>query len=710
MRRLGDFKDLPVVLAGGVLNGRLPAGESSQNDFRLLLNVNTLEERGCARLPGWVAWRTLDDSNEDLHDQLIGAQGKMVDGDFVAADGQTEVLTLLAEARASSGIHYNIAGNKSRLYVSTGKGRNWRLIADGLGGPYSQTDSLWPNVRTQMAQVGDYLLFTNNIDPVFAWPMGGPVITTGDNADRLWAAFDVPDLVGLSLDRVGVIAAWDGWAFAGDVTEAGTRYPGRVYWSDFNNPISWAPGGESIAGYAPLGSGETVLRIEPIGGQLRCYTDKAIYAVTFVGGDAVFQFTEIYRGDLALAFQNSLINLGDTHIWMVQDSIVALGAFDRVPNRYEWMHRAAGFIFKGLDGRVVQDSPVDFSAFNPIDKTKCYQISTGYDANLGNIWISWPTKPTSDDPESPDDVFDFEGVRRMTMILNPRYQKATLVDYGFSAFSILRRHQWETVRDFMVENGVCSAENLITESSLVGQKEGFPMNTQTSPDTLPTCIWNEDEDPNNPKSENSVAAMVCDRKLAIDCKQCVPEPEFAMVSVLDFCIKRFDISARLREVYLSKQTTVWVPNKNLNHFPNVLQAFYGEFGYPTLIQGEISRWGTGSDKIVTKILAAYDAEEQTVSGKLGAQIGVSNSPHCTDWHSADAVTMDCLRSGADADGARASQPALFNFYRAGAWVAYRLFVASMEDDVLNYSPTGCGVTINDIAIRAKSKNETWSNQ
>jgi hypothetical protein len=706
MKSLGDFKDLNIPFRGGVLDGRYASGEATPLDYRVLLNVNTTDERGKGRLPGWTAWRSDDVTNEDLHDQLLGGSGYMDGDEFVAYDGQREAITILFEARSSNGTIYSIAGTKSRIYASTGQGRNWRIIADNLAGGYVEGESPWPNIKQKIAQVGDFILYTNGIDPVLAWPLGGAVITEGDFASRRWAAFEVYDLLGLDIDRAGVVASWNGFAFIGDVTEAGTRSPGRIYWSDAGAPLEWAPGGESLAGYVDLGSGETVLTIEPIGGQLRVYTDRAIYLVTLVGGEAVFQFLEIYRGDLALAFQNSFVNGGDFHLWMVQDSIVVLGAYDRVPNRYEWMHRAAGFIFNGMDGRYTADWPGNFDGFNPLDKTRCYQIAAGYDANLGNVWISWPTQRTSQ--ETPDDPNDFEGVRRITLILNPRYQKATLVDHGFSAFALMRKHDWKTVRDFMIENGVCDAEDMLSDDALFGEKEGYPLNTLEAPENRPTCIWNETENPEEPMSPDSVAARVCGIRLAIDCKQCVPEPRFCMASVSDFSLKEYDISARLREVYTEQTEPEYVPENN-NHFPNVVKPHYTETGYPTLIAGEVGQWGTRSEKIVTRATVDYDAEAQTVPGKLLVQLGVTNSPRCVTWHDSDSVTMDCLQEGADAEGARPAEPAAFPFYRVGAWIAYRVFVAS-GDEELNYSPTGCGVNFNTITILAKPKNATWQNQ
>ncbi len=791
MKSLGDFRDLALPLAEGMLDSRSASGEGARTDFRLLLNVGTDEARGRSRLPGWTAWGTFTPSNEDLHDQLLGGAGTIVADAFVATAGQREAITLLSEVRATTGVIYTIAATKSRIYVSTGQGGNWKIIADGLSGGFTSGESPWSSVQFTMAQAGDFALFTNGVDPVLAWPIGGQTIATGPDADRRWAAFEIFDLLGVGTSRAGCIAYWNGFAFVADLVMDGTRYPGRIQWSDAGAPLEWAPGGESLAGYFDFGGGEVVLKIATIGGQLRVYTDKAIYAVTLIGGDAVFNFQEIYRGDLAVAIKNSFVNLGEVHMWMVQDSLVWLGAYDRVPNRYEWAHRASGFIFKGLDGRYLTSLPLEFDGFNPLDKTRCHQVATGYDANLGNVWISWPTQRTSD--ETPDDPDDFDGVRRLTMILNPRYQKATLVDHGFSAFTLARKHQWQSVRDFMVQHGVCSPEELLSDEALLGEKEGFPLTTSDPPEDTPTCIWNETEDPTLPMSETSVAAQVCDVHLSIDCNQCVAAPAFAMASTADLCIKEFDLDSRVREVYATApeaavpvvgsysaaphgpgsfvlavtpgQSYHWVQGAtpgtggsfspflvngvntytedttfvaegatitfwgtpgdpvidtlfqvggtyipvNSPTFPNVVLASYTQGGYPFLIQGELTQWGSDAEKILRGVKVSYDAETQTTPGRLLCQLGVSNSQHCTDWHDAEDQALDCLRGDADGSTSRAIRPAQFHFFNAGAWFAYRLFLATEStEDVFDYAPVGCGVTFNKVTIRAKPKNETWN--
>lgn len=78
MKRIPDEpKSVVYAFKSGVLDGRSPCGEAGPNDYRVLLNVATSEERGRKRLGGWLARRTDGTlGNEDLHDQLLGAVGQ----------------------------------------------------------------------------------------------------------------------------------------------------------------------------------------------------------------------------------------------------------------------------------------------------------------------------------------------------------------------------------------------------------------------------------------------------------------------------------------------------------------------------------------------------------------------------------------------------------------------------------------------------------
>lgn len=687
MKKLSGTKDIDIPLTNGILDARTAAGEGNITDFRLLLNTSTWDERGRSRLPGWSARRSASPSNEDLHDQLLGAS---------PLPSIREAITLLGEAVSTSHTVYSIAATKSRIYASGGRSRNWRMLADGMGGP--PVGDYWPIHRFSMAQMGDYLMFTNGMDPVRAWQLGGET------------CFEVYDLLGLEITRAGVIAAWGGFVLLGDVMVGGEEYGSRIYWSDYNRPLEWAPGGESVASYVDLGRGERVLAILPIANNLRVYTDKAIYSVDLVGGEAVFLFREIYRGDLALAYKHGIVTIGDTHVWLTKNSLVTAGQYDRTPKMFDWMHRAAGFIFNGVSSEVLNALPVGFSAFSGLDVARCHQIAMGWDGKLENIWLSWPTKTA--DAQAPD------GVRRITMLINPRYNRTTLIDHGFSSFASLRKSLWESVRDFLLAN-----TNGESTEPLLGDKEGESFITIDGPNPAPTCVWNSSENPDEPFSPHpgngedpwfgygeyppdaaiSLASLVKDRYLDTECAACQAEPFFCMASVLDLSIKEFRTDTRAREVYVIDGDTPAV-------FPQASEGAYVQAGYPTVIQGEVSKHTMLNEKTVTRMGLSIDVVPEQDPGKIYVQLGVSNSPHCVDWRDTLSRNLDCQRDGApraDENTLRAARPLSFPFYRSGCWIAYRIFVADSEGD---FAPAGIDVTFNEATIAARVKNETWTNQ
>lgn len=723
-----------------MLDGRSPLGEASWQDYRILLNTATTEERGRSRMPGWRPKQTATPSNEDLHDQLLAARpgrtlkaeaaipayGGTVDlvfhqhdfevGDVLISDlfpalevtavedattltvsnetadsvggplpagsllwlgstGVKEPVRLIYEAVDLAGQRHFTVATQTRLYTSTGKGRNYRLLADGLGGGTAAV------VRTQAAQLGNYVLFSNGIDPVLAWDVGaGPLAQHPQG----WSVFQPYDLEGLGFQSAGVVAAFGGFAFLGDVTIESNRQASRVYWSDYNRPLEWLPGVESSAGYVDLGKGETVLAIEPLGENGRCYTNKAIYAIEFVAGDAVFRFREIYRGDDAPSFKHGILNLGSAHLWLTQDSIASLGQYDSLPQRVEWLHKAAGFIFKGINSALLRQVPVPLAAFGPIDQSRCNEIAVGFDSRRGDVWISWPTATVP-----------------WTLVLNLHYSKATLVDKGFTAFGSASSDQWESVRDFMLAYRICE------DADLRLLKEANPLNNDPPlVSEAPVCIWNSHEvngevvpleDPSLPKTEDSLCHLIeqvgAHTDLGLICESCFGDSRFYLADADTYAILEFSPDTYTRDTLdaVSEAT-----------FPEVGEASYLQLGYPTMIQVEGSSLNSPIEKLAYGLNVEFDADG---TGKLYAQAGVSNSPSCMDWFGAAPVDLNCRR-GVAGGILRPHRPASYQFYRAGTYFGWRLYVG----DGSTLSPAGCSVSLNRVTAALKPKNETWTNQ
>lgn len=693
------FKTPTYDLGAGVLDARSSAGTAEPGAFRVLLNLGTDDETGRRRLGGWkqLGYEDAGDSNDDLHDQLLAAQGELVGDVFTPIVGQREAISLIYEAVSFAGSRYLIAATRSRIYSATGQGRNWRLIADAVRGPLKTGQSPWPQHRFEVAQVGDYLFFSDGETYVLYWPLGGTIPADGIYADRMWSAQAVPELLALDIFRADAICGWNGWLFVG--------VGSVLYWSDGNNPLGFLPGAERLSGFYDFGS-ERIRKIAPLGGRVRIYTDAAIYELQSAGVDVVWLPIEMSRTEFMIAYPESFLNMGDTHMWLTQDTLAIMQASDREPRVLNWMHLASGFIFNGMDARLLRQLRIPFTAFGALDRTRCHQIAVGFVADVenqtGDIWLSWPT--TSVDLDDP------EGIRRMTLLLNIHTSKASLVDHGFSAFGMAVLPRAKTVRDFEIEQQICDPDDLLTDALLLAAKEGYPLNEVPSPELdPPTSIWNATEDPSLPMDpDTSLASRVCGPYLDEVCSVCRGNVrKFLMASARDYTIKEYTRSLGERDVYRLSLDTVHVPSDTTG-FPNVLQGVFTQEGYATLIQSEALQLGGPIDKLVNRIGIEFDAEDQDPAGLCHVELGMSNTAQQLDWAKSDAKKMDDMRNGTpdpvELHDPRPAAPVGFPFHRVGIWTAFRVFVS---DASLNLKPKNCMATFNRAMISIKARSSTW---
>jgi hypothetical protein len=578
-------------------------------------------------------------------------------GDFVSVPSSPEAITMHAQLTSACETRLFVAATSSRVYVSTGAASNWRLLADGLGpasplvpGPYSGT-------RWQYCQMGNYVLFSNDYDPVLAWRIGDE-----PECWQAWSAKYVLQLLEIDVLRAGCIAAWQGFVFVGDLETSFGRQCSLIHWSDFNSPLDWLPGDESASGFIDLGRGEKVLRLEPIAGYLKVFTDKAIYNVLLVGGDEVFRFQEIYRGPDTLAFRFAFANCGDSHIYLTTTGIVELKTYDNTPTRVEWLHRASGLMFRGLDGRLLAQYPGAFKAFQGMNTVLCNQIVAGYDSCRKEVWFSWPTLDC--------DEGDSEHRRRMSMVLSRIYQHASLVDHGFSSFCNFVPILNESVRDWMVRIGACTQEQT---SQYVVPKEGVPCNQPNPP-----------FEPISPADPDHLCDQLAQDMTKVDvkqlCRECSTPCAFSMASLTDFCLKELAPDHRYRERWTG---TEWVDE-----------------GYELLIQSESTLLSVSNDKRVTRLEVDYSQGTDAKPLNLHSQIGVGAMPMCPVFWDSDPFPLDCSPI-APVNGeahARSVGPISYPYYATGRYVTWRLYISSGENGETDYSPVGGVVDFNRVAL------------
>lgn len=380
--------------------------------------------------------------------------------------GCREAVTLLSEVVTDTGRKL-LAGTMSRVYEFNQSAGNWRVLADGLGNSGYTIEQCGCNaVRGTIATLGTYVIFTNNFDPPSIYFLGDE-----PSQCELQALLPITDLAVLGITRAGGVVTWKGFVIFFDITEDSVRMGGTVLWSDLENPHSFIESDTSFAGRATVAVGETILAAAPIGNWLILYTDKSIIRVSLVGGEDVFNFERIYQGGNALKYKYSLINTGDSHIYMGQSDIYVFTQFDTRPINIDWITKAAGMVFAG----ITEDDAI----YAPINEEACDLVTGGWNEMTREAFMSWPTG----DSICPT----------VTLRLNIKFGTADFIDHGFSAFLSFYKDIRPTIGEWIEDMGICPPGSKVA----TGIKDG---RVCQAPIGLP-YIEPEPEEPEEPEPE-----------------------------------------------------------------------------------------------------------------------------------------------------------------------------------------------------------------
>lgn len=559
--------------------------------------------------------------------------------------GCREAITYLAEFRSPRNFRKLVVGTKSRLYSLNERTGNWRILADGLGGTINPAEDCvgCAQRRFLSAQMDSILVLTNDFDPVLYWYFDDAAqLGDGNNCD-LWSATPILDLVDLNVTKVGCVAEHKGFMFFCAVEQDGAFYPHRVIWSDYKNPISVIPTTDSLAGFQDIGSGERILRAEPLGDYLYLYTDQAIHRGSLVSTGEVWNFEQIYRGQDALKYKFSLINTGDEHFYLSEDKIMVMTLSDANPLEVPWMRPSSPVIFAGIDAFE--------TLYGPLNNDQCDLVTGGYNSVLKELWWSWPSGTSL----CPDVSLVFNLTRQQ--------EAADLVDHGFTAFCVYESDQLPTVNDWLIEMGLCAAGDLPPVI-----KEGPPADSQATATASPTSIWNETEDPDLPADPNSLCALLGDRTPEDFCRGCVGKRRFVMASASDRCLKQYEDSLYYREELVGNSY--------------VLQP------YDSVIESGSENLRIDQEKVCKGLKVEFRAEPQTSPSTLLGWLGFGAEASCTAFKNLRKVNPDgtveagvplrCLTEFTSSEHAanmtRASLPGYFNAAVRGRFLAYRLAV------------------------------------
>lgn len=589
-----------------------------------------------------------------------------------------EYITLLTHLRGAGGSTSLLAGTRSRLYVNTGLDGNWRVLRTKAGGYHTEPGVAKTRWRT--AQVGNIVLLTNGVDKPEWWAIGGSADEATGNSTNL-----IDDLVALDISSVKVLGEWRGFAFIANVTAEGSTYANRIYWSDFNDPLSYTPLPDSIAGYVDLSADERVLGMGPIGGKYRVYTDKAIYDVNLVGGDEVFNFREIYRGPSVMRFENSLVSTGAAHVYGGEDTLYTLGEFDRTPRRIDWLHKAAGAIYNGVTSDLLGGIPDEsFGAFGPINRSACHTLVGGYDEAEMMLWYSWAAEG--------------ETVPSQSLVVQLDLGKASIVDTGFSAFCAHIPSYQRTVRRWLSDMGICEATPDIGE--------GNPNPSVFSENTSLTVIRNTNESPTEGVAAGSLCDLLnADPDLEDSCENCGSGFKFVMASAQDKCLKEYDPDFYAREICVTAEESRSGLEWTETDHPTTV-ADYDQEGYVSFIQTDAQDMGTPANKTVSRLTVEYDAADvpDVEATYLHAFVGYGAQPRSIVWQDSTARPIDRLSPDTEAvmlaKNQRPNRMATFPFFRTGSQLAFRIMIA----DAAKAPVVGGETSLNEMAVTMRGSH------
>jgi hypothetical protein len=219
----------------------------------------------------------------------------------------------------------------------------------------------------------------------------------------------------------------------------------------------------------------------------------------------------------------------------------------------------------------------------------------------------------------------------MTLVLWTDFQKSTLVDHGFTAFTEWMPDNSITWRNFLAETGACPP--------VPDGKEGAPcpIDYKPGPPGLEPpqewkYLWNQNENYHEPMAADSYFAQFCNVCIDDMCNQCESDGRFLFVSVEDKAIKEWTPN-RFARLQLGTETIV--------DFPYTSEATYDEVGYITMLQSLETMSSTETLKTMRAAALSYQASFQLVPGLMYGQAGSSESAYCLDWEDVPPETMDC---------------------------------------------------------------------
>lgn len=587
-----QLKGIPISPLTGEMDTRSLLDEIPPTALRLRQNFRVPDGGKICRAGGGFE-KLLNGpgyNNQDLHDQIT------------RLTGERQPIIFVKEIESSRKVRYLFAGTQSTIYRLNEWTGNWMVVGTGLGSTsLSANDYRW-----HACVLGDYAVFTNNFSNVLymaleqsptAAPLAPLLNPIADLAD--------PDIVGLT--RAAGCFEWRNMVFLFDLEMGGDRVPYRLMWSDYNNPTSFDPSLQStITGTQDLYLHEQILGAAPAGNNMLIYTTHGIWEMSVVAqAGQPFAFRRVYSADgkdgtderiACLAYPNTLVSMGDAHLYMgVGNKIYIYSQYYQKPTPLEWIHKASGTLFQNLDQGACNAHCGVYSNFE--------------------VYFSVAKKG------------DVNQCPSQTLRLQMQYKAGDYLDYGVTAFTTYRAGQVQTIRDWLIDNGLCTVQGL-TDQGYGYVNEGLPnpIPTASAPFT-PTCIYTTKtktvgaftiEDYTQPQADpHSLCALLGGLRFDDICLKCQPTNTLVMASSADWCLKQINNTLYRERCTNPKSAGTNGPLGYVSSMPTYILD-----GYDSIVRfGPI--WGNEVAVVMNYFKVNYLADAQNPPSQLQVRIGIS---------------------------------------------------------------------------------------
>lgn len=587
-RSKSDVQGIPVSPLTGILDARSQPDQMQEDSLRMRQNLRTVGAGKLRRGTGWA--KLLDQSNynnSDFHDQLLT---------FTPSVPVIQPPTLLFEAVSTRKVRSLFLATQGKIAKLNAASGNWQIIGSGFGG---KTKTVASAPRFKAAQLGDFVAFTNDFDkPMYHELESNPV----SNPSLIQPFADL-DTIGLS--RARVVWQWSNCLFIADVTMDGQRFCYRLLWSDFENPISFDPAVvSSITGTKDLYTYERILAGRPSGNSFLIYTTHGIWQMDVVGGAQSFAFTRVYNGEedlgsAVLKYPNTLVQLPDAHCYMAEDGVYFFNQFYGKPERVEWLHSSTPLIYDKIN---VNNCDVHVGHFS--DQQVYFSV-----AQAG----------------APNDA------PNVTLRVNTQYRVADLIDHGFTAFCNFQPDLTPTIRDFIIDNAICTAQTLVSKG-YGWVNEGLPNPIpQASAPFAPICFYTTETvtiDGVTTENWNALTAdphslcfLLGDERVDDICLKCQGATLLVAASSADWCLKQLTDEVFYRERCVNP--TAVGATSSIGYASSV--ASYVLDGYDSIMRFAPAF----NDKLfveLSDVKLDYLAADAAQPASIGLRVGISGQP------------------------------------------------------------------------------------